>query len=212
MKRILSILLTASVLLCPLAACGEQPQPATEDPSASQPPPSGQADPSPALELSAVDLTETVLLYSGCEDTGIVQRVNAETGADDLDFYIENAYLLSKDAWEEAAVIRTAGASAFEVAVLRFSGEAAAAQTAEALKTYQQGREGDFTGYAPAQADMVHNGVIRQQGSWVGLFLCPDPEGASSAFLAVLEGEELPALPQRSGQVPPQPPAEGRNA
>lgn len=210
MKRILSILLTASVLLCPLAACGRQPTSATEDPSASQP--SAQADPSPAPELSAVDLAETVLLYSGCEDTDIAERINAQTGAGDLDFYIENAYQLDKDAWEEAAVIRAAGASAFEVAVLRFSGEAAAAQTAEALKTYQQGREGDFTGYAPAQADMVHNGVIRQQGSWVGLFLCPDPEGASSAFLAVLEGEELPALPQRSGQVPPQPPAEGRNA
>lgn len=35
---------------------------------------------------------------------------------------------------------------------------------------------------------MVANGGLSQKGNFVGLFICPDPEGAESAFMAALDG------------------------
>ena len=73
--------------------------------------------------------------------------------------------------------------------------EDAAKDGEKALKDYLHSREGDFTGYAPEQADMVAGGVVCHSGTWLGLFICPDPEGARAAFEAALKGETLPQQP-----------------
>lgn len=173
MRRILSLLLVSALLLPLLSAC--QQQPVTE----SDPPPSTTVD-----EPSAQELVDAVFPFSGCDKA-------LETEALDVDavtVYLENAYGLDESACTDAAIIRGMGMSAFEITVLRLSGEDAATSAVDHLKDYVHTREADFTGYAPAEADMVSNGRIRQEGTWLGLFICPDPEGAETAFQQALNG------------------------
>ena len=59
---------------------------------------------------------------------------------------------------------------------------------------YLTDRAGAFGGYAPEEAEMAANGLVRREGRTVGLFICPETERAGEAFAAVYRGEELPAL------------------
>ena len=192
MKRILSLSLSLSLLLCLLASCGAGSQPSA-DPAPITPEPSASAP--AAAELSVTGLAETLLLYSGCESPDTAERLNSETDANALASYVEHAYGLDPDAWDGAAVIRAAGASAFELAVLRFVDEDAAQQSEAPLKEYLRSREGDFSKYAPAQADMAAGGEVAQTGVWAGLFICPNAEEARAAFTAALNGRPLPEQP-----------------
>jgi len=180
-KRLISLFLSVSLLLGLLGACK----------SVSSPDPSAPPENAPEAE----ELIELVLPYSGCEDPEAVERLNA--GAEELDTYIEKAYALT--VWADGAIIRATGASAFELAAIRLEDEDAAKAGEALLKDYLHSREGDFTGYAPEQADMVSKGVIVRHGTWLGLFICPDPEGTRAAFEAALKGK---ALPQQPAPVP----------
>ena len=192
MKKILPVLLAAALLLFPLSACGD-----TEDPS-----PSLQEPVSPSVsgtEEASVPPAQTEELPSARELVNLILTASNDGGVENLESfyieedrellsaYIENAYGL-QDSWEDAAVLRAKGASSFEIAVLRMGDEDAAARAAEALKGYLTAREGDFTGYAPAEADMAANGEIRQSGAYVVLFICPNAKAAASAFEKNLDG------------------------
>jgi len=169
MKRAVSLLLSASILLGLLAACqgpGEEPDYG------------GQ-------HISAKELVDAAYLSSGHGGNADVEFLTKEDEEDYLSAYLENAYAV-EEPWEDAAVIRATGASAFELAVLRMADEDAAVRTASSLMRYISYRQGDFVGYAPAAADMVANGVIRQNGPYAALFICPDPERVEAAFLAAL--------------------------
>ena len=189
-KRLSSILLLMALLLGLLGACKPISGP---DPSA--PPEETQA---------AKELVELVLPYSGCENPEALERLNADV--EDLDTYIEKAYALN--GWTDGAIIRATGASAFELAAIRLEDEDAAKAGEALLKDYLHQREGDFTGYAPEQADMVSNGVIVRHGTWLGLFICPDPEGAAGAFEAALKGDNLPEQPTPAPTPEPEPEVE----
>lgn len=186
-KRIVSLLLSAALLLGLLGAC--QPS----NPSVS-----------PETALSAKELAELVLPYSGCETPETVERLNADE--EGLSTYIEKAYTLT--GWADGAIIRATGASAFELAAIRMENEDAARGGEDRLKEYLHSREGDFTGYAPEQAGMVANGVVFRSGTWLGLFICPNPEGARSAFEAALKGEALPQQPTPAPTPEPEPEVE----
>lgn len=179
MKKAISLLLSAALLLGLLGAC----QPVSG--------PNPSASPSlPEAALTAKELAGLILPRSGCEDTDSVEYLNADEDEGRLGVYIEKAYGLT--GWEDAAVIRAAGASAFEIAVVRFAGEDAAKDGAGRWDDYLYTREGDFTGYAPDQAELVANAAAAQNGAYAGLFICGDPEGAKAAFDAALSGEPLP--------------------
>lgn len=207
MKRTLSLLLVLVLLSGLLAACGEQPQPSTDPSTASTAPlytpdpsavPVTPAQPPAALpeEPDAAGLAEAAFSASGCEDRSAVERLNAGEDAGGLAFYVENAYGLEE--WEDAAIIRATGASAFEIAVLRCAGEDAAVRAATALMSYIFTRQGDFTGYAPEQADMVANGSISQWGAYAALFICPEPSPAEAAWKSALTGETVEPEPSYS--------------
>ena len=187
MKRTISLLLSA-VLLALLPACRE---------------PAAQPEP-PERRPSASEVVNAMLSASGY--TG--QSGNLEyltVGEDEAEFltaYLELAYGLSDGTWEDAAVIRAAGASAFELAVLRMENQDEAAQAAALFTSYLTGREGDFTGYAPEQADMVSNAEIAQNGPYAALCICPDPDRAAAAFFAAVSGD-LPAEPGPADTRPP---------
>lgn len=187
MKRAFSMLLALVLLLVLLSGCGQ-----SEDTAASpEPEPVELAEPS---ELPAAQaLAEAVLPASGKEEGLEVEGLNRDVDAERLAAYIEVICGLAADRWEDAAVIRGTGASAFEIVVLRLADEDAAAGLETVLAEYLTAREGAFTGYAPAEAEMAANGLVRREERTVGLFICPDPEGAAAAFAAAYHGEALPA-------------------
>lgn len=173
MKRKISLLLSLLMLLSLLSGC-QQP-PVTE----SDPPPSAAVD-----EPSAQELADAVFPFSGCDKALETEVLDVDA----VSIYLENAYGLEKDICTDTAIIRGAGMSAFEITVLCLSGEDAAPDAVNRLKDYLHTREADFTGYAPTEADMVSNGRIHQEGAWLGLFICPNPEGAETAFQQALNG------------------------
>lgn len=185
-KRLMSFFL-ATFLLLGLGACKP-----TSGPDPSAPP-----DETP----TAKELMELVLPYSGCEHPEAVERLNA--AVDGLDTYLEKAYALT--GWADGAIIRATGASAFELAAIRLENEDAARAGEALLKDYLRQREGDFTGYAPEQADMVSCGVVCRDEAWLGLFVCPDPEGARTAFETALKGDALPEPPTPAPTAEPEP-------
>ena len=181
MKRLVSLLLSAALLAGLAAGCRQEPAAGTE-------PPAGLEGP------AALEVVNAVFPRCGYgEGSGDVEYLTGdEDGKEFLAAYLSNAYDL-QDAWEDAAVIRGLGASAFELAVLRMEDEGAAVRAATALMTYIFERQGDFAGYAPDQADMAANGSVNQRGPYAALFICPDTDGADGAFLSALEGMEAPA-------------------
>ncbi len=180
MKRILSLLLCVALLLALLAACQE---PASESTSTIS---SAVAE----SEWSVGELAILAFEHSGYEDDDL-EFLYADIDRETITFYIENVYGL-QDPWEDAAVFRATGMSAFEIAVLCMEDSTTVAQAVTALEDYIANRQGDFVGYAPAEADMVANGRIIQDGPFVALFICPDTDGASEVVAQALKGEILP--------------------
>lgn len=180
MKKAVSLLLSAALLLGLLSACGG---------------PAGEPDPLQE-EHAARELVDAALLSSGYdEESGDLEYLSTEEGGEEfLTAYLENAYDLQSP-WRDAAVIRGTGASAFELAVLRMEDEGTAVRAASSLMSYIFSRQGDFAGYAPAEADMVANGEILQVGPYAALFICPNPQKASAAVEAALGGETLSGQP-----------------
>lgn len=126
LKRLGSILLSMVLLLGLLSAC--QP---VSDPDPTVPPEAAPA---------AKELLELVLPYSGCENPEAVERLHAD--AEGLDTYIEKAYTLT--GWVDGAIIRTTGASAFELAAIRLEDENTAKDGEAVLKNYLCQREGEL--------------------------------------------------------------------
>lgn len=194
MKKAISLLLSAAVLFALLPACGDAPERETDLVSQT-------VQTSQAPEASLLEMVKYIwdAVRGGQEDA-----VETFTLADpeSLALYMEKAYGLDAEQWEDSAVIRMTGASAFELAVIRFTGEEEAKNGAERLKDYLRTREGDFDGYAPDQARMVANAAVEQSGAYAGLFICDGPEEAKAAFEAVLSGEPLPDWQQDQQAVP----------
>lgn len=184
MKRIFASLLVCTLLLGLLPGCREDgPSELSSAPAASD---------GAVFDLSAADLVSTAFDNSGQEDSDGLEGLYARENREELEAYARNAYQM-EDAWEDMAMIRATGASAFEITVVRMEDDSAAVRAATAFMNYISTRQGDFTGYAPAEADMAASGEILQSGSFAALFICPNPKGASAAVEAALSGEALPA-------------------
>ena len=99
MKRMTCLLLSSALLLALLSAC------------------QGQVTPSetPGHQPAALEVVSAMLPVSGFAGRSeSLEYLTEEAGnAELLAVYLENAYGLSDGVWEDAAVIRAAGASAF---------------------------------------------------------------------------------------------------
>ena len=192
MKRMISLLLSTALLLALLPACREPAAPSEppERRSAAPSKPAVQSEP-PARQPTALEVVDAMLTVSGRDgQSGNLEYLTSEEdGAGFLAAYIENAYGLPEGTWEDAAVVRAVGASAFELAVLRLETQDEAGRAVVLLTTYISYRRGDFVGYAPEQADMVSNGEIAQDGSYVALCICPNLDQAAMAFSAAVNGD-----------------------
>lgn len=192
MRRICSLLLSAALLLSMLPACQEG--------AVFEPP----SEPLPEAEIkwTASNLSEIAFQLSGFEATDEFEHLYIDHDRERLSTYLENAYKLqgAELLWEDGAVSRGVGASAFEIAVVRMEDEGAAVRAATAFMNYISSRQGDFAGYAPAEADMVANGEILQVGPYAALFICPNPGEASAAVEAALKGNPLPEPSETGGE------------
>jgi len=153
----------------------------------------------PAVLLPAEDIARAVSSAASDEPEG-----GPESLGEQMEEYAEAAYGLTAGTWEDAAVLRANGVSAYEIAVFRLAGEEEAEACEEALAAYLPAREAAFTGYAPEEAEIVSKGKACRVGNYAGLFICGDPDGAETLFTGILETGELPALPEPA----PEPAAE----
>lgn len=173
-RKTLSLLLALSLLLTLLSACQSSSDPA--------------ALPDP--QFSVLELAEAVS-NAAADAPDAPERF--DSGSPELlDTYIEAAYGLSGGRWEEGAVVTATGVQAYEIAVLRFSDEAAAEHGAACLEQYLTAREGAFFGYAPEQAALVSNAVVCREGLYAGLFICEDSAAARDLFVSILTTGVLP--------------------
>ena len=186
MKRIIPLLLAAALLLAFLPACQETSAP-------SEP---------PERQPAASEVVNAMLPVSGY--SGQSENLEYLTAGEDEDglltVYLENAYGLSDGDWEDAAIIRATGASAFELAVLRLESVDEAVLTSVLLISYLSSRQGDFAGYAPEQAELAANGGVAQSGSYAALCICPNTDQATAAFTAAVGGS-VQTEPEQPGIV-----------
>lgn len=203
MKRAIAVLLSAALLLSLLSACGsgEAPSPAPSEtgaPDASAPEPTATApeEPLQCAEIMVSIWAGLDITFPGAESlySELEPSEGYSSEPERLSAYIEGAYGLSQGEWEAAAIARATGASALELAVLRFADEEAALHGEDCLKEYLHTREGDFTGYAPDQARLAAEGAVCRQGRYVGLFILEESARAQAqaSFAEILETGQLP--------------------
>ncbi len=188
MRQRISLLLIVSLLLSLLTGCQ---QPAAEsDPPAS----------APAGEAACSDIVSGVWsglgigMPAGSEYYGFEPAFDSDSSKspEEMDAYIQGAYGLSEGEWEEACIVRDGGMSAVELAALRFADEDAAQHGYDCLKEYLHAREGDFTGYAPAQAKLAADAALVIEGVYVGLFIVEDSGYARQVFVTMVQTGEAP--------------------
>ena len=176
MKRTLALLPALALLLALLPGCGQETGGAPDRTAGG----SG---------WSACGLAGAALQSAAPGETLDLEILTPEDDTDRLAVYVEAVCGLTRENWEDAAVIRGLGASAFEIVVLRLPDADAAEALEPVLADYLTAREGAFTGYAPAEAEMAANGRVLREGRTVALFICPDPEGAAGAFTSAYNGD-----------------------
>lgn len=173
--KTIAVLLSLAMLLALLPACGAEKEP--EEPA------------SPEVLLPAEDIARAVSSAAPDESED-----GPESLGEQLEEYVEAAYGLNAEDWEDGYVLRATGVRAYEIAVLRFAGEAETAYGEEQLGAYCNSRQAAFTGYAPDEATLVSGAKICRIGNYVGLFICEDPKGAEELFTSILESGEVPEV------------------
>ncbi len=169
MKRVLSVVLALWMVL----PAGGRALADGEEPGADM----GQV---PVEKLAGRIVTE------GCgRELEQLERLDQSVDEDTLAYYLEAIYGLESGSWTDCAVYRAGGAEAFEIAVVRFADRKAAQAGAETLEGYLTVREGDFTGYAPEQAQIVAGSrAVLSEYNDAALLICPEPDEAEAAFLS----------------------------
>lgn len=103
-------------------------------------------------------------------------------GPEALEAYMRDAYGLTADQWEAAAVAKGAGASAFEVAVVQTKG--AAGDVEQKLNAYLDRTEAQFDPLSE-QAQMLHRAIVIVANPYVAMLACEDAVDAAGAFADV---------------------------
>lgn len=106
-----------------------------------------------------------------------------EAGEAEFDACLSGYYQIDTERVLAGVICCAEGMEAAEVVVLELTDEAEAQAAAERLEDYREKRQGDFAGYAPAQAELVEQGRVVVQGRCAALLICPDGAAAEAAFL-----------------------------
>ena len=144
----------------------------------------GAAAPREAEEPPSAASIAWYIVRFGCErEPSALEPVHETRDADTVAYYLTEVYGLPEDSWSDVAIYRAGGTEAFEIAVVRTEDGKTASKAAKALEDYIEAREGDFTGYEPEQADIVHQSrtAYSEYGD-AALLICQDPDMAARAF------------------------------
>lgn len=99
--------------------------------------------------------------------------------------YVRDVYGLNADQWEECAVARGTGDSAFEVAVIRTCEDwDVIIDVEERLNDYLSRRESEFDP-SSEQARLLHGAIVGAGSPYVVLLACEDRTGAIDVFCRV---------------------------
>ena len=192
-KRLLSLLLSAALMLGLLSACAPQgevqsppPSESESSPTQTEPSPTPSEEPlpsaDPAEKLSAQSIVNSVY-FSTFQEAGGMEKVY---NLFNTDVILTDILRVDKDDCQSVGALRSSGVGTMLV-VLRCTGEDAAGRVEAALRNYADGEE------ALREEDPTRNpSALYRQGLYLGLFHCPDPELAGEAFFSVLStGERL---------------------
>ena len=100
--------------------------------------------------------------------------------SEDTDFttWLSDYYLLQAEQVSDGVICYADGVEASEIAVLIFKDEKDCKAAGDVLNEYIQNRVGVFEGYAPQQAAMAKEGVVAENGRYIALFICTEPQSA----------------------------------
>lgn len=149
----------------------------------------GCAPKEPTTDASAIDLGGVVAESQPEEFYNGLTPLSSELDPEGLEAYLTAAYGLDREDWVDAVAAYSEGLQAYELAVIQLADGVDAGSAEELLLAYLEGRQADFTGYAPDQAALVEDALLLRQGRWLLLVICPDPEAAKEAFLTRFDGE-----------------------
>lgn len=149
----------------------------------------GCAPKEPTTDASAIDLGGVVAESQPEEFSNGLTPLSSELDSEGLEAYLTAAYGLDREDWVDAVAAYSEGLQAYELAVIQLADGVDAGSAEELLLAYLEGRQADFTGYAPDQAALVEDALLLRQGRWLLLAICPDPEAAKEAFLTRFDGE-----------------------
>ena len=111
-----------------------------------------------------------------------VQLTELAPGSEEYELYASEYYGLKLSEVEDGCILAAGGSSAQEVSVFRFESAQAAEAAAASLEAYLESRELDFTGYMPAEADMLANAEVVARNAWCALIVLPDAALGVEAF------------------------------
>lgn len=101
----------------------------------------------------------------------------------DFTTWLSDYYLLQAEQVSDGVICYADGVEVSEIAVLLLDDEKNCKAVVETLNEYIQNRAGVFEGYAPQQAAMVKEGIVVENGRYIALIICPEPQSAKEAFL-----------------------------
>ena len=104
-------------------------------------------------------------------------------GDEDFSTWLSDYYILQEEQVSDGVICYADGVEASEIAVLLLNDEKNCKAVEEALNEYIQNRASVFEGYAPQQAAMVKEGIVVENGRYIALLICPEPQSAKAAFL-----------------------------
>lgn len=127
---------------------------------------------------------------------------------------VETVYGLAPEGIRSGSVRRGSGASPELIMVLETSDSVDAEEAAAQLETYIEKRIQVFEGYSPEAVEMLAHRALVRNGSWIGLFVCPEPEAAQAAFEAAFTDKDFVAADSLATAPPAKtaPPAESAPA
>ena len=158
MKKLLGLSLTLALLLG-LAACG-----------------GGKNDAPPLYSSGDVAKIDASGAFSA--DLYDLEELDADVA---FMLYRLGDYGLEREDLKECTVLRSAGASCEEAAVLVFTSADGAKTVVEALDGYIAGQIDDNTDYRPAEIPKLENAWISQRGETVLLVVANDLDAAKKA-------------------------------
>ena len=154
MKQILSGALASLLCLLALAGCGGQKAP---------------------------DVYETDDVQAMADAGAFSETLEELDGDTAFALYRLSGAGLSREDLTDCAVLRSAGATCEEGAVLVFSSADQAETAAAALKDYVQNQIGENEDYRPAEIPKLEAAIVEQRENTVLLAVASDPEAARSA-------------------------------